>query len=298
MSGKLKEVRERIKSVNSTMQVTSAMKMVAAAKLKKAQDNIVRFRPYAYRLNQMLINIISNLDGDVNSKLGEERDVNKALIVVVTSNRGLCGAFNANIIKQAEILIHTDFKHLAENGNLDILCIGKKGNEYFSKHYPDINVISDYVAAFDDLSHKVISGISDMIMKDFEEEKYDIVKVAFARFKNAAVQYAETSQFLPVPKIEISADDERKYKSNYIFEPDKDKLLETLVPSIMHTTFRRYLLDTNASEHGARMTAMENATENAKEMLNELKLEFNKARQESITKELLEIISGATALEG
>ena len=298
MSGKLKEVRERIKSVNSTMQVTSAMKMVAAAKLKKAQDNIVKLRPYAFRLNKMLVNILSNMEGDVNTKLGVERDVNSALIVVVTSNRGLCGAFNANIIREAEILIHTEFKHLAKTGNLDVLCIGKKGNEYFTKHHPNVNVISDYVAAFDDLSHSTISDISDKIMKDFEEEKYDMVKVAFARFKNAAVQYAETKQFLPVPKIEISDKDVKKYRSNYIFEPDKDKLLETLVPSIMHTTFRRYLLDTNASEHGARMTAMENATENAKDMLSELKLEFNKARQESITKELLEIISGATALEG
>lgn len=280
------------------MQVTSAMKMVAAAKLKKAQNRIVKLRPYASRLNKMLINILSNMEGDVNTKLGVERNVKNALIVVITSNRGLCGAFNANIIKQAETLIHTEFKDLAKSGNLNILCIGKKGNDFFTKHYPDINVISDYVAAFDDLSHASISNISDMIMKDFEDEKYDMVKVAYARFKNAAVQYAETKQFLPVPKIEIDEEDANKYRSNYIFEPDKDQLLETLVPSIMHTTFRRYLLDTNASEHGARMTAMENATENAKEMLSELKLEFNKARQESITKELLEIISGATALEG
>ena len=298
MSGKLKEVRERIKSVNSTMQVTSAMKMVAAAKLKKAQDSIVKLRPYAFRLNKMLVNILSNMEGDVNTKLGVERDIKNALIVVVTSNRGLCGAFNSNIIKQAELLIHGEFKEYAESGNLSILCIGKKGNEFFSKHYSHLNVISDYVAAFNDMSHSAIALISDRIMKDFENEKYDIVKVAFARFKNAAVQYAETEQFLPVPKIEITESDIQKYKSNYIFEPDKDRLLETLVPSIMHTTFRRYLLDTNASEHGARMTAMENATENAKEMLGELKLEFNKARQESITKELLEIISGATALEG
>lgn len=298
MSGKLKEVRERIKSVNSTMQVTSAMKMVAAAKLKKAQDDIVRFRPYAFRLNEMLINILTNMEGDVNTKLGVERDIKNALVVVVTSNRGLCGAFNANIIKKAEVLIHTEFKDLADSGNLDILCIGKKGNEFFTKHYPKLNVISDYVAAFEDLSHSKISAISNVIMRDFEDEKYDIVKVAFARFKNAAVQYDEVEQFLPVPKIEVSDSDIKKYRSNYIFEPDKDKLLETLVPSIMHTTFRRYLLDTNASEHGARMTAMENATENAKEMLSDLKLEFNKARQESITKELLEIISGATALEG
>ncbi|HHH53482.1 MAG TPA: ATP synthase F1 subunit gamma [Bacteroidetes bacterium] len=298
MSGKLKEVRERIKSVNSTMQVTSAMKMVAAAKLKKAQDAIVQLRPYAFRLNKMLINILSNMEGDVNTTLGQERELKHAAIVVVTSNRGLCGAFNLNIIKQAEHLIHTEFKHLVKDGNLDVICIGKKGYEYFSKHHTDLNVSNEFVDAFNDLSYSHIAGISDKIMDAFKNEKYDMVKVAFARFKNAAIQYAETEQFLPVPKVEITESDIKQYKSNYIFEPDKDSLLETLIPSIMHTTFRRYLLDTNASEHGARMTAMENATENAKDMLGDLKLEFNKARQESITKELLEIISGATALEG
>lgn len=298
MSGKLKEVRERIKSINSTQQITSAMKMVSAAKLKKAQDSIVQLRPYAFRLNQMLINILSNLEGDVNTTLGVERDVKKAMLVVVTSSRGLCGAFNSNIIKVAEKSVKNEFKDLYDSGDLSIMCIGKKGNEYFKKHYSKANIISDYVHAFDDLSHKSVNKISDLLMKQFESEEFDSIKVAFARFKNAAVQFSELEQFLPVPKLEVNEDDKAKYKSNYIFEPDKNELLETLVPSIMHTTFQRYLLDTNASEHGARMTAMENATENAREMLGDLKLEFNKARQEAITKELLEIISGATALEG
>jgi len=298
VSGKLKEVRERIKSINSTQQITSAMKMVSAAKLKKAQDSIVQLRPYAFRLNQMLINILSNLEGDVNTKLGVERDVEKVLVVVVTSNRGLCGAFNSNIIKVAEKSMKTEFKAQYDSNNLDVMCIGKKGCEYFKKHHPKLNVIDTYTDAFSDLSHSSVNKISDLLMKGFEGGKYDMVKVAFARFKNAAVQFSEFEQFLPVPKLEVSNDDVAKYKSNYIFEPDKETLLETLVPSIMHTTFQRYLLDTNASEHGARMTAMENATENAREMLGELKLEFNKARQEAITKELLEIISGATALEG
>ena len=298
MSGKLKEVRERIKSINSTQQITSAMKMVSAAKLKKAQDSIVQLRPYAFRLNQMLINILTNLEGDVNTKLGTERPVENAVLVVVTSNRGLCGAFNSNIIKIAEKSLRNEFEEQYKNGNLSVVCIGKKGYEYFKKHHPKAKVKNDYVNAFDDLSHDSVSAISDKLMKDFEEGKIDFVKVAFARFKNAAVQYSEIEQFLPVPKIEVNEDDKTKYKSNYIFEPDKNVLLETLIPNIMHTTFQRYLLDTNASEHGARMTAMENATENAREMLGELKLEFNKARQEAITKELLEIISGATALEG
>lgn len=297
MSGKLKEVRDRISSIASTQQITSAMKMVSAAKLKKAQDAVVQLRPYALRLNRMLINILSNIEGDVNTTLGTEREVDKALLVVVTSDRGLCGAFNANIIKAAVNTINSDYQEQYRNGKLSIMCIGKKGLEYFKHHYPDVNTIDTYLHAFDDLSHVSVSKIANFLMEQFEAGAYDSVKVAFARFKNAAVQIPEVDQFLPVPKVEVSEEDENKYKSNYIFEPDKNQLLETLIPSIMRTTFHRYLLDNNASEHGARMTAMENATENAKEMMSELKLEFNKARQEAITKELLEIISGASALE-
>jgi F-type H+-transporting ATPase subunit gamma len=296
VSGKLKEVRERITSINSTQQITSAMKMVSASKLKKAQDAIVRLRPYAIRLNKMLMNILSNIEGDVNSKLGEQREIKKALLVVVTSNRGLCGAFNANIIKKAELELHKDLSEYLANGNLSILCIGKKGLEYFQNHYPKANIIKTYVNAFEHLDFDSTSAISGELMKEFEGGKYDLVKVSFARFKNAALQYPETEQFLPVPKVAVKNEKAKNYKANYLFEPQKDDLLNTLIPSIMHTTFQRYLLDTNASEHGARMTAMENATENANELLVELKLEFNKARQEAITKELLEIISGASAL--
>lgn len=298
MSGKLKEVRERISSINSTRQITSAMKMVSAAKLKKAQDAIVKLRPYDFRLNQMLVNIISNIEGDAVSKLGEEREVKNILIVVVTSNRGLCGAFNANIIRKAENAIKNEYKSFLDSGNLSVMCIGKKSLDYFKAHYPKLNIISKYVSIFDDLSDASVAPLSDLIISEFKDSTYDLVKVAYGRFKNAAVQYAELEQFLPVPKVNVNKDDVKKYKSNYLFEPDKLSLLNELVPKIMHTTFRRYLLDTNASEHGARMTAMENATENANQLLVELKLEFNKARQESITNELLEIISGAAALEG
>lgn len=298
MSGKLKEVRERINSINSTRQITSAMKMVSAAKLKKAQDGIVKLRPYALRLNKMLINIVSNIEGDVVSKLGDEREINKVLVVVVTSNRGLCGAFNANIIKKAEYSMKNEYKSYIDSGNLSLICIGKKGYDYFKSHYPKMHIIKDYISIFDDLSDAAISPLTDHLISIFEKGEYDLVKVAFARFKNAAIQFAEFEQFLPVPKVEVTTEEIRKYKSNYIFEPDKISLLNVLVPKIMHTTFRRYLLDTHASEHGARMTAMENATENANQLLIDLKLEFNKARQEAITKELLEIISGASALEG
>lgn len=298
MSGKLKEVRERINSINSTQQITSAMKMVSAAKLKKAQDAIVRLRPYALRLNKMLGNLLTNSEGDINSRLGEEREVKKALLVVVTSSRGLCGAFNSNIIKKAESALKNEFAPLVAKGDLTILTIGKKGNDYFQSHYPKVPIIKDYINAFENLEQEATSIISGKLMKEFENGKYDLIKVAFARFKNAALQYAEVEQFLPVPKIEVKAESAKKLKANYLFEPNKDGLLETLIPSIMHTTFQRYLLDTHASEHGARMTAMENATENANEILIDLKLEFNKARQEAITKELLEIISGASALAG
>lgn len=296
MSGKLKEVRERINSINSTQQITSAMKMVSASKLKKAQDAIVRLRPYALRLNKMLMNVLSNLEGDVNSKLGEQREIKNALLIVVTSNRGLCGAFNANIIKKAENQIHTELSDLMASQKLSILCIGKKGLDYFQTHYPKANIIRTYVNAFEKLDYESTSAISGALMNEFETGKYDLVKVAFARFKNAALQYPEIEQFLPVPKVEVKTENTKSFKANYLFEPQKDQLLDTLIPSIMHTTFQRFLLDTNASEHGARMTAMENATENANELLVDLKLEFNKARQEAITKELLEIISGASAL--
>jgi F-type H+-transporting ATPase subunit gamma len=296
VSGKLKEVRERINSINSTQQITSAMKMVSASKLKKAQDAIVRLRPYALRLNKMLMNVLSNLEGDVNSKLGEQREIRNALLIVVTSNRGLCGAFNANIIKKAENQIQTELSDLMASQKLSILCIGKKGLDYFQTHYPKANIIRTYVNAFEKLDYESTSAISGALMNEFETGKYDLVKVAFARFKNAALQYPEIEQFLPVPKVEVKTENTKSFKANYLFEPQKDQLLDSLIPSIMHTTFQRFLLDTNASEHGARMTAMENATENANELLVDLKLEFNKARQEAITKELLEIISGASAL--
>jgi F-type H+-transporting ATPase subunit gamma len=296
VSGKLKEVRERINSINSTQQITSAMKMVSASKLKKAQDAIVRLRPYALRLNKLLMNVLSNLEGDVNSKLGEQREIKNALLIVVTSNRGLCGAFNANIIKKAENQIHTELSDLMASQKLSMLCIGKKGLDYFQTHYPKANIIRTYVNAFEKLDYESTSAISGALMNEFETGKYDLVKVAFARFKNAALQYPEIEQFLPVPKVEVKTENTKSFKANYLFEPQKDQLLDTLIPSIMHTTFQRFLLDTNASEHGARMTAMENATENANELLVDLKLEFNKARQEAITKELLEIISGASAL--
>ncbi len=299
MSGKLKEVRERIGTVKSTQQITKAMKMVSAAKLRRAQQAIQQLRPYALKQDEMLRNILSNLEGDASTAYGTEREINRALIVVVTSNKGLCGAFNTNVIKAAIALIEGKYASLAEQGRLSLLCIGKKGYDFFRKQFDNNLIINDYVELFNDLSFDNVSKVSAMLIDKFLHEEFDAIDVAYGRFKNAAVQFTESAPFLPVPKIEKEEDEEQSnLKADYIFEPDKTKLLDTLIPSILQTTFQRFLLDTHASEHGARMTAMDNATENAEELMRELKITYNKARQEAITKEISEIVGGAAALEG
>lgn len=291
----LKEVRDRIKSVNNTQQITKAMKMVSAAKLRRAQMAIVQMRPYANKLNSMLRNILSNLDGNADTSFGQERPIEKACLVVVTSNRGLCGAFNSNVIKSALRTIEDKYADVKANGNLTMLFIGKKGYEYFKKRYTDINFIEDYVEIFNDLSFDNIATVAQRLMDAFENQEYDAIDVSYGRFKNAATQFTETEQFLPVAKLENEEGD--GLKADYIFEPDMQSLLERLVPSILQTQFYKYLLDTHASEHGARMTAMDKATENANELLRDLKISYNKARQEAITNEILEIVGGAAALE-
>lgn len=292
----LKEVRDRIKTVNNTQQITKAMKMVAAAKLRRAQQAIQQMRPYSDKLDAMLRNILSNLEGDADTVFGQERPIEHACLVVVTSNRGLAGAFNTNVIKAAVEVIHTKYAEVMEKGNLSVLCIGKKGNDYFRKRYKNINLISDYVDLFSDLSYDNVAYVSQHLMEAFEDGGYDAIDVAYGRFKNAAMQFPEVAQWLPVAKIE-TAEDDSKLKADYIFEPTKKGLLNYLVPSILQTQFQKFLLDTHASEHGARMTAMDKATENAEELLGELKLSYNKARQEAITNEILEIVGGAAALE-
>ena len=296
MGANLKEVRERIKSVKSTQQITRAMKMVSAAKLRRAQQAIQQMRPYSKKLNAMLTNILSNLEGDASTVFGQEREIKNAAVVVVTSSRGLCGAFNSNVIKSALKKINEDYSELAQNGNLKIICIGKKGYDYFKKLYPSSIIVSDYVDLFSDLSFDHVSQVSRSLMDAFSNGSYDAVDVSYGRFKNAVMQFAETEQFLPVAKLE-EEEGRRKLRADYIFEPDKVALLEHLVPSILQTQFHKFVLDTHASEHGARMTAMDNATENAEELLKELKITYNKARQEAITKELSEIVGGAAALE-
>jgi F-type H+-transporting ATPase subunit gamma len=272
------------------------MKMVSASKLRRAQMAIQQMRPYADKLNAMLRNILSNLDGDASTIYGIERPIERACVVVVTSNRGLCGAFNSNVCKAAVAVIDQKYAQARAKGGLEILCIGKKGFEFFRKRYPDCFVNNEYVALFENLSFDNVAKVSTRLMEGFERREYDAVEVAYSRFKNAGVQYAEAEQFLPVAKLEKSSD--TKMKADYIFEPDKQGLLAYLVPSILKTQFQKFLLDTHASEHGARMTSMDKASDNANEILRDLRINYNKARQETITKEILEIVSGAAALGG
>ncbi|MCC6460633.1 MAG: ATP synthase F1 subunit gamma [Saprospiraceae bacterium] len=298
MAGGFKEVRERIKSVMSTQQITKAMKMVSAAKLRKAQNAIVQMRPYAERLNRMLSNILSNLDGDASTSFGKAREVKKALIVVVTSNRGLCGAFNTNINKEAAILLTEKYAEQRRNGNVTMLFIGKKGYDYFRRRYRDVQLNTDHIHLFDNLEYEQSSPVARLLMDEFVSGKYDSIDIVYGRFKNAATQFPTVEQWLPVPKMKAAPGAASKLRADYIFEPDQQQLLETLVPSILQLQFHKTLLDTQASEHGARMTAMDKATENADELLKALKIGYNRARQEAITTELGEIVGGAAALEG
>lgn len=297
MSGQLKEVRDRIKSVNNTQQITKAMKMVSAAKLRRAQQAITRLRPYAVKLNEMLRNILSNLEGDVQTQFGVARPVNKVCLVVVTSNRGLAGAFNTNIGKLTLKKINGEYAEQLEAGNLTVIFIGKKGYEYVSKRVSGAHLNTDHLNLFDDLSFDNVAGLSTQLMSSFEDGTFDKIEIIYAQFKNALVQIPTAAPFLPVEKLEAEGVEGPQMRADYIFEPGKTELLDYLVPNILQIQFQRFLLDTHAAEHGARMTAMDNATENATELIRELKISYNKARQEAITKEILEIVGGAAALE-
>jgi F-type H+-transporting ATPase subunit gamma len=295
--GDLKAVRERIKSVISTQQITKAMKMVSAAKLRRAQQAVTQLRPYSNKLDSMLSNLMSNLDGDVSSPFGAERPIVNVCMVVVTSNRGLCGAFNTNVIKSAIATLNSKYAAQLAAGKVTIMCIGKRGNDVLRRRYgSQVTFNTEYMDLFADLTSEKAALASKVVMDGFAEKRFDAVEISYGRFKNAALQFAETEQFLPVAKIENS--DSAGKKSDYLFEPDKTALLDYLIPTILQTKFLKCNLDTHASEHGARMTAMDNATENANEMLKALKITYNKARQEAITKELSEIVGGAAALEG
>ncbi|MDB5222779.1 MAG: atpG [Chitinophagaceae bacterium] len=293
MSGALKEVRNRIKSVQSTQQITKAMKMVSAAKLRKAQDAITQMRPYAKKLQEMLSNIVSNADGDISMNLATVRPVEKVLVIVVTSDRGLCGGYNSNLIKLAKQTIKEKYSSQNAKGNAELLPIGKKGYEHFSKN--NFKVVDHYWNIFSDISFENVQRAAKFAMDAFASGQVDAVELVYSEFKNAATQRFVSEQFLPVPKTEKIHGQKQQ---DFIFEPDKDVLIEELMPKILNTQLFKAVLDANASEHGARMTAMDKATENANELLKTLKISYNRARQAAITTELTEIVSGAAALQG
>lgn len=293
----LKEVRNRIKSVISTQQITKAMKMVSAAKLRRAQQAILQMRPYANKLNQMMSNIMSFSDGQGAEIFGRTTEKRKPLLVIISSDRGLCGAFNANIFKLAQKKIQEEYNEQARKGDLTFLFIGKKGSEFFRRRYTQCKFITNYVDAYNGLSFEKIAACAALLMEKFTNNDADQIEIFYGRFKNAATQFPENEQFLPIKKT-ISETGGTKVKPDYIFEPGQEGLLKELVPSILQSQLFKCVLDNAASEHGARMTAMDKASENAEGMLGELKINYNKARQEAITKELSEIVGGAAALAG
>lgn len=293
MSGALKEVRNRIKSVQSTQQITKAMKMVSAAKLRRAQDAITQMRPYAQKLQEMLGNIVSSSEGDVKMDLAVERPVEQVLIILVTSDRGLCGGYNSNLIKLAKQLIREKYAAQHQKGQVRILPIGKKGYEHFNK--AGFKLVDQYWDTFQNLSFEKVQAAASYAMQAFANKEVDAVEIIYSEFKNAASQRFIAEPFLPVPKV---SNQTSKKKSDFIFEPDQATLIAELMPKILNTQLYKAVLDANASEHGARMTAMDKASDNANELLKSLKISYNRARQAAITTELTEIVSGAAALQG
>ncbi len=282
----LKEIRNRIASVSSTMQITRAMKMVSAAKLKKAQDAITAMRPYSDKLSELLQNLSTSLDTDTGSTYADNREVQKVLVVAITSNRGLCGAFNTNVIKQCMILANKT--HVGKQ--VDFMAIGRKANDSLRKKY---SVIKNHSAVYDDLTFDQVALIAEELMDLFCNGSYDKIELVYNKFKNAATQIITTEQFLPIVPME----GESNNNTDYICEPSQQELVDQLIPKSLKTQLYKGIRDSFASEHGARMTAMHKATDNATELRDKLKLTYNKARQASITNEILEIVGGAEALK-
>jgi len=285
MAGGLKEVRERIGSVQNTMQITSAMKMVSAAKLRRAQDAITRMRPYAEKIQSILANVSATLDSS-EGVFSQERNVQTALIVCITSDRGLCGAFNSNIIKQVNELAKNYTK-----GNVSVMAIGKKANDSLSKEF---KILSNESKIFDDLNFINVAQIAQVLMNKFKDGSVDKIELVYNKFKNAATQIVTTEQFLPI----VTSNDQINNNQDYIFEPSQIEIISELIPKSLKTQLYKSVRDSYASEHGARMTAMHKATDNATELRDQLKLTYNKARQAAITNEILEIVGGAEALNG
>jgi len=293
MAGQLKEVRNRIKSIQNTQQITKAMKMVSAAKLRRAQEAIVQMRPYARKLQELLSNIVSSSEGSVGGGLATQRPVEKVLLIVITSDRGLAGAYNANIIKAAKQAIADNYAAQAAKGQVAIWSIGKKGYEHFAKN--NYTVSDTYKDIFLQLTFANVQACAQAAVKAFEQREFDVVDLVYSEFKNAGTQRFVVEKFLPIPKVEKKAG---AANDDFIFEPAKEELVAELMPKILNTQLYKAVLDANASEHGARMTAMDKASDNANELLKALRLSYNRARQAAITTELTEIVSGAAALQG
>lgn len=283
----LKEIRNRITSIGSTMQITSAMKMVSAAKLKKAQDAITAMRPYSSKLTELLQNLSATLDSDAGGSYSTQREVSKVLIVVITSNRGLCGGFNSSITKEVIKTVKAKYS----NTTVDLFGIGKKGTDVLKKQY---NVVATRNDLYDELTFDNTAAIAEKLMEMYVDGTYDKIEIVYNQFKNAATQIPQVEQFLPIKPIE--AGDLNAVNSDYIFEPSKEEIVAALIPKSLKTQLYKSVRDSFASEHGARMTAMHKATDNAKELRDDLLLTYNKARQAAITNEILEIVGGAEAL--
>ena len=292
----LKDIRTRIASVKSTQQVTSAMKMVSAAKLRKAQDAIIQMRPYALKLNEILTSVSSNLSSDVENKYAGRKVEGKILIVAITSNRGLCGGFNSNVVKRVSELVTTTFSEQAAKKKVDVIAIGKKGVDGLKSK--GITVTNSFLDIYDKLSYLTASEIAQSIMDSYSAGDYDRVELVYNQFKNAAVQNLVNEQFLPVSEVKADSLTAKKASNiSYLFEPSMQEIVVTIIPQSLKIQFYKAILDSVAAEHGARMTAMHKATDNAFDLIKELKLNYNKARQASITNEILEIVSGANAMK-
>jgi F-type H+-transporting ATPase subunit gamma len=291
----LKEIRTRLNSVKSTKQITAAMKMVAAAKLRKAQDKILRLRPYAGKLHEILVGISARIDeSESSTSYSRVSEPEKVLLIVITSNRGLCGAFNANVLKETRRLIGEKYADQQSKGSLSLMTIGKKGADFFRKlGYSDVQ---DHSSVFDDLTFGNVNSIASGVMESFLKGEYDRIEFVYNQFKNAAIQILTNEQFLPVENNK--QDDENQTLSDYIYEPTKEEIIEELIPKTLKVQFYKNILDSYVAEHGARMTAMHMATDNATEIIRDLTLDYNKARQASITNQILEVVSGAEALNG
>ena len=288
----LKEVRSRIQSVSSTQQITKAMKMVAAAKLRRAQDNIVRMRPYAQRLNTILSNLTRTADESIVSDYGIVREVRKVLVIAVTSDRGLAGAFNSNVFKGVTALVRERYANLPAS-NISVMAIGKKAHDYYGRRGP---LVGNYTHVFAKLSFDTVREAAEVAMDGFREGLYDEVVVVYNEFRNVATQIIRTEQLLPLVPEEAPATAKPESNVDYIFEPSKEEIVRTLIPQSIKIQLYKAVLESNASEHGARMTAMDKATDNAGELLKALKLTYNRTRQAAITTEILEIVGGAEAL--